>query len=51
MLSIMHVHNLFCVKPALAVLENKTMLPVCQKLCGVLTGIAAGARQPKVQSN
>ncbi len=32
MLSIMHVHNSFCVKHALAVLDNQTMLPVLPKV-------------------
>ena len=45
MLTVMHVHVLFCVKHAL------TILPVCLKLCGFVTGFAAGAGQSKVQSN
>jgi hypothetical protein len=47
----MHVNISLCVKHALAVLEHKTILPVCLNLCGVLTGIAASARQSQVQGN
>lgn len=47
----MRVKGVFCVKHALAAFINITVLPVCLNLFGVLTGIAACARQSQVQGN